>query len=219
MYFDHLPHFQLYIFPVGPLQTNCYFLIDKNSRQALMIDPGDEGDFLSEQVLELNLQLRALYFTHGHCDHVLGALPLFLNFSQPDQPLPVFLDPLDKSLYQQARQTAQHFSSTPVDPIIPVKQLAPPTLNFFQEIFPASPAKILSTPGHTPGSLTLYFPADKVAFVGDLIFADGSVGRTDTAAGDAKKLHLSLALLQKKLHPDTLICPGHAGPFTLSTVL
>ncbi len=219
MFFDHFPHFELHLYSVGPMPTNCYFLTEKNSRHTLIVDPGDEGDFLSETVLQLQLAPQALFFTHGHCDHVCGALPLFLNFATRQQSLPVWLDSKDIFLYQRAQKTALHFGATTCDPILPLSQIQAPSQASITDLFSSSSCQILATPGHTPGSLVLYFPEDRIAFVGDLIFADGSRGRTDFSYGNAKKLSYSLSLLKKTLHPDTLICPGHGEPFTLANVL
>lgn len=216
--FSHFPHFDLYVFIVGPLKTNCYFLVNHQTKDTLIIDPGDEGDFLSEQIINLQLKPQAIIFTHGHFDHVSGALPLFFNFSS-SRSLPVFLHPADQFIYQRERATAFHFTQVKADPIIPARNFL--SLSQFQTLLGSffASTQIILTPGHTPGSATLYFPSEPLAFVGDLIFADGSFGRTDFSYGDAKKLQQSLALLKKKFSQDTLICPGHESPFTFVDVL
>lgn len=216
--FSHFPHFDLYTFVVGPLKTNCYFLVNRHSKDTLIVDPGDEGDFLSEQIIELQLQPRAIFFTHGHFDHVTGALPLYLNFSRSSA-LTVYLTPADQFIYKRALATSLHFTKAATDPPIPQEKLLSPTQfsSMLDSFFPQ--AQIIFTPGHTPGSTVLYFPKEPLAFVGDLIFADGSCGRTDFSYGDAKKIKQSLTLLKKTLSPTTLICSGHDSPFTFADVL
>lgn len=216
--FSYFPHFDLYIFAVGPLATNCYFLVNRQTKDTLIIDPGDEGDFLSEQIINLQLKPQGIFFTHGHFDHVTGALPIFLNFSQA-RSLPVYLDPADQFIYARERATALHFSQAEADPAIPQKNLLSPTQ--FQATLGSffSQTQIFLAPGHTPGSTILYFPQEPLAFVGDLVFADGSYGRTDFSYGDAKKLEQSLLLLKKTLAPSTLVYPGHEQPFTFADVL
>ncbi|MDO5561711.1 MAG: MBL fold metallo-hydrolase [bacterium] len=201
---------------VGAMQTNCYFLSEKEEKKTLIIDPGDEGDFLSEQILELQLQPQAIFFTHGHFDHVTGALPIWLNFSP--RALPVFLDPHDTKLYARATQTANHFSETTADPIIPVQKTQTWQKAVWQKLFPHTDVEIIAAPGHTPGGVVLYFPSDHFAFVGDLLFADGSVGRSDFAYSRHAQLQKSIQKI-KSLPPETLILPGHGEAFTLANVL
>lgn len=204
--------FALHHFRVGQMAANCYFLVEKDTGHTLIIDPGDEGDFLSEKILELKLSPVGIFFTHGHFDHVGGALPLFLNFSTAT-PLPVFLHPHDWPIYQRAASTALHFTNLPSDPIIPQQNLLDCRSPLLTKLF-SSPPKVIPLPGHTPGSCGLHFPAAKIIFSGDLIFADGSVGRTDFSYSSRPALSRSLARL-KKLPAQTLICPGHDDAFYL----
>ena len=201
---------------VGTMSANCYFLIQRHTQQTLIIDPGDEGDFLSEQILNLQLQPVGIFFTHGHCDHVGGALALWLNFASPK--LPVFLHPLDQPLYQRAAATAKHFNYGIADPIIPIRQTQAWSSSWWQKLFPQAKAQVLDLPGHTPGGMALYLPQNNFIFVGDLLFADGSVGRSDFAYSQRAQLKKSLQQI-KSLPSATLILPGHEEPFTLENVL
>lgn len=209
-------NWQIRSLPVGAMSTNCYFLSEKQNKKTLILDPGDEGDFLSEQILELQLQPQAIFFTHGHFDHVLGALPLWLNFSP--RALPVFLDQQDSKLYARATQTAQYFGAVGADPIIPVQKTKNWQKESWQKLFPDKKAEIIAAPGHTPGGAVLYFPNDRFAFVGDLLFADGNIGRSDFAYSDRQQLQKSVQKI-KNLPPETLILPGHGEAFTLANVL
>ena len=86
---------------VGPLQTNCYLLSYPQTQKTIIIDPGEEADFITQEVLQKDLKPTLIFLTHGHFDHVLGSLELKLNFN-----LPLALHPLDLKLYHQAPQSS-----------------------------------------------------------------------------------------------------------------
>jgi glyoxylase-like metal-dependent hydrolase (beta-lactamase superfamily II) len=179
---------------VGQLQTNCYLLWDESSSECFIIDPGDDADFITTQILELKLKPMASLLTHGHYDHCLACLELKLNFN-----IPIYLNPKDNFLYQNANKSAEHWSS-----IKALKQ--PHTLPLPKELkLGETTIRVISTPGHTPGSVCFSFA--NILFTGDTLFADG-VGRTDFSYSSTSDLKKSLA----KIHsypPETLIYPGH----------
>lgn len=191
---------------VGPLQTNCY-LITKG-KETLIIDPGDEGDFISQTIIENNLNPVAIILTHGHFDHCLGILPIKLNFN-----IPIYLHQKDLFLYKQANKSAKHWTGSAGDPLPPVDKLI---TNATKQIFFL---KVIETPGHTPGSICLYYEnhSSEVAqressdggilFTGDTLFADG-VGRTDLSYSSKEDLQKSLKKLNK-LSKEITIYPGH----------
>jgi hydroxyacylglutathione hydrolase len=192
---------EIKVLHVGQLQTNCY-LVWNESTNCFIIDPGDEADFITEEILSLKLKPQAILLTHGHFDHCLACLELKLNFN-----LPIYLDPKDNFLYQKAAQSAGHWTSTKALKL-PSTLPFPSSLKLGDETL-----KVISTPGHTPGSVCLYSAPHLL--VGDTIFADG-VGRTDFAYSSYSDLQKSLA----KIHsfPDeTFVYPGHeTTPFFLS---
>jgi glyoxylase-like metal-dependent hydrolase (beta-lactamase superfamily II) len=170
---------------------------------------------ISEHLLELQLNLEGIVLTHGHFDHCLGLLELMMNFE-----VPVYLHPADRSLIENARQSAEHWLRHTVDPV-PVPQ----TELFSKEkiSFGECSLTVIETPGHTPGSICLYnapaakisgndgsYPGQRVLFTGDTIFKEGMT-RTDFRYSDIMQLHASLAKLQK-LPPDTLVLAGHGSP-------
>ena len=192
-------------FSVGELQTNCYLVIDEESSSCLIIDPGEDADFLTSEILSLRLKPQAILLTHGHYDHVLACLELKLNFN-----IPIYLNPKDVFLYQKAASSAGHFSHSSA-----LKQ--PATLPLPKSItLGTNVLTVMPTPGHTPGSVCFYSAPH--LFVGDTIFENG-VGRTDFAYSSSQDLKKSIASIIS-LPEETLIYPGHENtPVFLSSLL
>lgn len=189
---------QVLCFPVGEMSANCYYLIDESTQNCFIIDPGDDAEFLSTEILKRQLRPQAVLLTHGHFDHLLGTLELSLNFN-----LPVYLHPKDLFLYQKASRSARRFqpkNHTLKPPAHPLSLTDGQML-----ILGESTLKVIHTPGHTPGSVCFYDPP--LLFTGDTLFAD-SVGRTDLAYSSKSDLEHSLRHLYS-LPTNTLIYPGH----------
>lgn len=192
--------------PIGQLQTNCYLVSDPESEQCLIIDPGDEANFISEKILRQNLSPQAIIATHGHFDHVLAAYELQIAFG-----IPFLLHPQDKKLLSRSTDSASYW----LDREIAVK---PPKVN--KEIkegdkisLDKHKLEIIHTPGHTPGGITLFNQGQKVAFVGDTIFKNG-VGRTDFKYASSKQLWQSIEKIKEKLSGYTAY-PGHGEKFVI----
>jgi len=186
---------------LGPLQTNCYLAWCPKTQEAIIIDPADEGDHITQEILNLKLKPKYIILTHGHFDHVLGILETKLNFS-----IPILLHQKDLSLYQQTRKSAQYWLQRQVDPTPPPDKFIKQNdqIKFGQESL-----KVIETPGHTPGSICLYTPS--LLFSGDTLFKN-SIGRTDFSYSNPKDMQKSLNKLFK-LPPETKVLPGH-GPST-----
>lgn len=205
---------------LGELQTNCYITWCPQTRTALVIDPADSGDTISQFILENQLELTAIVLTHGHFDHCLGLLELSLNFT-----VPIYMHPKDLFLVKQAAESAEHWLKHSVDPV----PLPTDELHEGAEIgFGNCSLTVLETPGHTPGSVSLYqkpvkaveniagnlYSIAPIIFSGDTLFRDG-FGRTDFRYSSVLQLHDSLERL-KQLSPDSLVLSGHGEPFELS---
>jgi len=207
---------------VGDLATNCYLVTDEDTRETLIIDPGDEGDFISTTLLEKKLIPKAIILTHGHYDHCLACLELKLNFN-----IPIYLHQADLFLYQNAHQSSVFWNSS-LRGGTPTRQstsLKPPPIDFYisdQQIIPFghSSLQVLHTPGHTPGSICLTnvisTEAEKshsiqpILFTGDTLFAEG-VGRTNLSYSSPVDLQKSLTHLRSVICDlkSTLLYPGH----------
>lgn len=185
-------------FPLGQLQANCYIVI--NDKNCIIIDPADEGSFILEEIQRRNLDLVGVIATHGHFDHVMASGEIQLSF--PDLPLYIHYD--DIFLLNRLGETAKHFLGH--DPVVfkPQKtlHLKPGTMSIENFTF-----KIVATPGHTPGSICLYFEEENALFTGDTVFKD-SIGRYDFSYSDKSELQKSVAKIFK--FPDeTTIYSGH----------
>ena len=182
---------------VGQMSTNCYLASDEGTGQSLIIDPGDEGDFIGTTLLENKLIPVGIVLTHGHFDHCLAVLELKLSFN-----IPIYLHQKDLFLYQKAQLSAKHWSAIsspklpPIDKFLSEGEIIP---------FGESSLKVIHTPGHTPGSICLY--SALTLFTGDTLFSEG-VGRTDLSYSSYGDLQKSLNKLFA-LPSNTLIYPGH----------
>lgn len=186
-------------YTLGELDTNTYLIWDDKTYEALIIDPADDGDFLSEEILRLQLNLKAVILTHGHFDHVLGLLPLSLNFN-----VPFYLQPKDEFLLSRAQASAEHWLKHTVDPV--PTHYTPLTHN--QEITIGEYVfKIIETPGHTPGSIAVHCLDENIVFTGDTLFA-GEVGRANHKYSSIFDLNKSLRTLTS-LHALAKIYAGH----------
>ena len=191
---------EILTFELGSLQTNCYIVFNEKSKEAIIIDPADDGVFLTEKIIELKLKPIAIVATHGHFDHILVSLELKLNFK-----IPFLISQKDFFLVKEARKSAIYWTS--IDPKL---EAAKPD-KFLKEndIIKIGNEEIvvIETPGHTPGGICLYSKKSNFLFSGDTIFKD-TVGRTDFSYASKKELEKSAEKLLK-LPKKTIVLPGH----------
>jgi glyoxylase-like metal-dependent hydrolase (beta-lactamase superfamily II) len=190
-------------FPVGPLACNCTILGDEEAREAIVIDPGDEVGRIHRRLTELGLKLTQIIVTHGHIDHVGGALKLKRLTGAP-----IYLNENDLPLLDMMQAQAEWVG-------VATPETAPPdeSLADGQTIGLARfPAHVLHTPGHTQGSICLHFAPLKLLVAGDTLFA-GSIGRTDLPGGNFDQIIDSLRSRLLTLPDETRVLPGH-GPAT-----
>ncbi len=186
---------------VGPLQVNCYLVGCETTRQALVIDPGADGERILAAVQAADLILQTIVNTHGHFDHI-GAN----RFLVEQTGARLLCHAGDLPLLRNASQHAAIYGLS-AEPSPEPDRL----LEEGDEVAVGSVRlQVLHTPGHSPGGICLY--GEGHLFVGDTLFA-GSVGRTDLPGGSHRQL---IALIHEKLLPlpeETIVHPGH-GPDT-----
>lgn len=191
------------ILPVGPLQCNCSVIGDETSREAMVIDPGDNiGDVLA-LVRKHNLTVQQIIITHAHIDHVGGAMKL-----RETTGAPILLNQNDYALLKMLDVQAA-WIGMPSPGKVEIDQ---PLANGDSVRAGSLTANVLHTPGHTEGSVCLYFAPEKKLIAGDTLFA-GSIGRTDLPGGSYKKIISSLHDRVLALPDETVVVPGH-GPIT-----
>jgi hydroxyacylglutathione hydrolase len=186
-------------FALGPLQTNGYLLA--HAGRALFVDPGGDPRPVRRMLDNEKLALEAVALTHLHCDHLYGAADLAQAYGAP-----ILASPEDAYL-MDTELGAGGFMGLPLAKEFAWEPLAPGPRQFL-----GLECQVLATPGHSPGSLSLYFPDAGAVFVGDLLFLR-SIGRTDFPGGDLDALMASVRERIFTLPGETTVYSGH-GPST-----
>lgn len=191
------------ILPVGPLACNCSVIGDEESREALVIDPGDEVEEVLAIVRRHRLTVKQIIITHAHIDHVGGAMKLKRATGAP-----ILLNQNDYALLQMLDEQAAWVGMAPPGPVTVDASLDDAGTVRAGKLA----ASVMHTPGHTQGSVCLYFEPEQKLLAGDTLFA-GSIGRTDLPGGSYEKILSSLHERVLALPDETLVIPGH-GPLT-----
>ena len=191
------------IFPVGPLQCNCSVIGDEATHEAMVIDPGDDIEDVLQIIRENGLTVKQIVVTHAHIDHVGGAMKL-----RQATGAPILLNQNDYDLLKMLDVQAAWIGVPPPGPV-----QIDSSISTGDKVSAGSlAADVIHTPGHTEGSVCLYFPAQQKLIAGDTLFA-GSIGRTDLPGGSFKKIMSSLHEKVMALPDETIVIPGH-GPAT-----
>lgn len=187
--------------PNGQFAQNCYLVADRTTREAVIIDPGEEPAMFLAELNTRAWALRAIWLTHAHIDHIMG-----VGAVKRATGVPIHLHPLDRRIYDALPQFGAWFG-------IKVEPPPPPDV----ELTPGSALQVgrvefavRFTPGHSPGSVSFVGP--DVVFGGDVLF-NGSVGRTDLPGGDPGTLMSSIRTQFLSLPDSTTVYSGH-GPTT-----
>jgi glyoxylase-like metal-dependent hydrolase (beta-lactamase superfamily II) len=192
---------------VGPLNTNAYVIYDVSTLEALVIDPAtDEILPKISDLISSGLKVVGIIATHGHADHVCGVKGLRELVG-----CRFMLHELDVEVLKESVEWALEWG---ID--ISFNDVRPDILLKGDEVLRLGndEIQIIHTPGHTPGSITIYIPSSKVLFTGDTLFKE-SVGRTDLPGGSWDKLVNSLRMLVTRFEHDVVVYPGHGPSSTI----
>ena len=192
---------RIHTFPLGPLETNCYLLVQ--GEEAVAVDPGGNPASVVHYLKTHNLKLAAILNTHMHFDHVLGNADLAGATGAP-----IYANTLDDFLLDSELGSGGGVG-LPKTPPFKHEPLEESDTEFMGQR-----CKVLLTPGHTPGSLSFYFPESNAVFAGDVLFYR-SVGRTDLPGGDGNTLRASIRKKLFTLPEDTVVYPGHGQSTTI----
>jgi hydroxyacylglutathione hydrolase len=194
---------------VEPFFKNGFVIGCEETREAIVIDPGDEVELLIETVKRLKLEVKHILLTHAHLDHVTG-----VGRAKEAFKVKVGLHQADNFLYEAVVQQGQMFG---------LRVEAQPKVDFFYDgegpwRFGQYAAWVHHTPGHCPGGVCLAVGRDgnpsRTLFVGDTLFA-GSIGRTDLPGGDLNTLLGSIRNVLFAYPDDTVVYSGHGEPTTI----
>ena len=186
---------------VGPIQANCFIVGCEDTLEAVVIDPGEEGDRIMQMVTASGLTVKYIINTHGHMDHVSANKRVHELTGAP-----ILIHALDAPMLDQVANSAAAWGLRAENSPAPDKELQDGDTITFGNIT----LTVIHTPGHTLGGISLYAQDD--VFVGDTLFA-GSIGRTDFPGGSFETIRESIQQKLFKLGDDVRVHTGH-GPTT-----
>ena len=185
---------------LGPVYTNCYFLKNKETGEALIVDPADSPKRIFQKVEDMGAKPVGILLTHGHFDHIMGIDSILENWNIPvyveEEDLPIMTDP-------ELNLSSSYTNGYSFDGAKPLKdgqklELAGETI------------EVIHTPGHTMGGCCYYLPVEHAVFSGDTLF-QRSVGRTDFPNSSQDAIVRSVRERLFALPDDTIVYPGHMG--------
>ena len=183
---------------LGPVSTNCYFALNQETKELLIIDPADQPERIFQKAAQMEGTPVAVLLTHGHFDHISAAEAVRDRYD-----IPVYACPLEGEMLREPSVKMTQYYGRPVSMKADIMPLD-------LEVFEVADfmVQMIFTPGHTKGSCCYYFKDENVLFSGDTLF-HGSVGRTDFPGGSSAQIVESLHRLVDTLPEDTVVYPGH----------
>ncbi len=194
------------VVPVTPFQQNCTLLWCEATKRAVVVDPGGDLPQVNRAIAQAGVAVDKIWLTHGHVDHVGGAADLKASLKAPIE------GPHSDDLFllQHVVESARSFGIRNVSNVTPDRWLQDGDQVHIGELT----FNVLHCPGHSPGSVVFFNPAQRLAIVGDVLFA-GSIGRSDLPGGNHRQL---LSSIRDKLLPlgdDVAIISGHGPASTI----
>lgn len=191
---------------LGMYQTNCYFLYDEDTMDALVFDPADSGAYIYEKLTEKGFHIGAILLTHGHFDHIFGVKDL-----QKKAGCKIYAGEKEEKLLGDAKLNCSMSVGRGVEIIPDVLLKDGETLELC-----GITLKVIHTPGHTEGSICFYEKEAGILISGDTLF-EGSVGRSDLPTGSAATLIQSIKEKIMVLPDNVRVYPGHGGSTTIGS--
>jgi len=186
---------------VGPIETNCYMVYCPETKEGVVIDPGDEPEKISNAIDSLGIRIKYIINTHGHHDHIKANKAVKQKTGAQ-----ILIHANDAPMLTDPAKNLSHYMGEKTTEPKADRELSDGDVIEFGKI----KLKVLHTPGHTPGCISLLSASEKICFTGDTLF-NGSVGRTDLPGGNYKTLLNSLKEKLVTLSNEVKIYPGH-GP-------
>ena len=193
------------VLPVGILQCNCSVFGDEQSREAIVVDPGDDIARVLDVVRRHGLTVNAIVITHAHIDHIGGAQKL-----KQATGAPVYMNRNDAELHKMMDVQAGWLGMRPPEPV----EIDSEAKDGDLLVMGATEFHVLHTPGHTQGSISLWIPSESKLVAGDTLFRD-SIGRTDLPGGDGRQILRSIHQKLMPLPEETVVIPGHGDTTTI----
>jgi hydroxyacylglutathione hydrolase len=193
------------ILPVGMLRCNCSIFGDEQSREAIVIDPGDNITEVLAILQKHSLKTTAIVITHAHIDHIGGAQKL-----KQATGAPVYMNLNDAELQKMLDVQATWLGMPPVEQVA----IDVPANDGDSLVVGTTAFHVLHTPGHTQGSISLWIPSENKLVAGDTLFRN-SIGRTDLPGGDHRQILRSIHEKLLPLPDETVVIPGHGENTTI----
>lgn len=189
---------------VGPIETNCYLAYDENTKEAVVVDAGDDTYDIARRIDELGLQVKYLLNTHGHYDHIQAVDELRDKYGAKF------------AIHADDVELIEHPEKAGGLPAGFHGCKAPDLLLHNGDVisFGSYNLKVIYTPGHTRGCVCFYEANEKVCFTGDTLFR-GTVGRCDLYGGNFGEMKKSVKERMAEIADDTAIYPGHEMESTM----
>lgn len=202
---DCMSNFRIKTCVVGQVETNCYIIYREGKKEAVIVDPADNGAYILNKCRELSVEPSAILLTHGHFDHILAVADLKRAFrckvyAHVDE---------ERLLLEPSMNLSGSMGSEQIS-------VQPDYLLRDNEVLKLLDCdwKVLATPGHTAGSVCYYLESEHVLISGDTLFAE-SLGRTDLPTGSSTAIVHSITEKLFVLPDDTMVYPGHGEPTTI----
>lgn len=191
-------------YTVSAFATNCYFVINADTKEMLVIDPGDNAGMLAERIRQQSLKPSAILLTHGHLDHAGAAEELAKEFE-----IKIYAFEKEKETLESTRINLT--SAFGAGKVYHADEFLKDNQNVH---LIGCEITVLHTPGHTPGGCCYYFPEEQILFSGDTLFCQ-SVGRTDFPGGSSSALIRSIREKLAVLPEEVRVYPGHMDQTTI----